>query len=104
MTKQTDANYKITDWQFDALGRVTSIWQPNRSRALNDAASVVYAYGMTKTAAPWVRTDTLKADGKTYTTLSAVRRPSARGSGRGASPAAVARRTALSCASGNVSA
>ncbi|MER7181519.1 polymorphic toxin-type HINT domain-containing protein [Streptomyces hyaluromycini] len=68
VTKQTDRNGKITEWQFDGLGRVTSIWKPNRSRALNDAPSVVYAYGMTKTAAPWVRTDTLKADGKTYTT------------------------------------
>lgn len=68
VTKQTDRNGKITEWQFDGLGRVTSIWKPNRSRALSDIPSVVYAYGMSKTAAPWVRTDTLKADGKTYTT------------------------------------
>ncbi|WTI72489.1 polymorphic toxin-type HINT domain-containing protein [Streptomyces sp. NBC_00728] len=70
VTKQTDRNGKITEWQLDALGRVTSIWKPNRSRALNDAANIVYAYGMpaAKDKAPWVRTDTLKADGKTYNT------------------------------------
>ncbi|WP_406834924.1 RHS repeat domain-containing protein [Streptomyces sp. AHU1] len=67
-TKITDANGKITEWQFDSLGRVTSIWKPNRSRALADAASLVYAYSLTKNQAPWVRTDTLKADGKTYNT------------------------------------
>ncbi|WP_427923935.1 polymorphic toxin-type HINT domain-containing protein [Streptomyces sp. cg40] len=66
VTKQTDRNSKVTEWQFDALGRVTSIWKPNRSRALKDAASLVYAYSLTKDKAPWVRTDTLKADGKTY--------------------------------------
>ncbi|MFD8615352.1 RHS repeat domain-containing protein, partial [Streptomyces sp. NPDC059631] len=68
--KQTDRNSKITEWQLDALGRVTSIWKPNRSRALNDAASIVYAYGMpaAKDNPAWVRTDTLKADGKTYNT------------------------------------
>ncbi|MQY40934.1 hypothetical protein SRB17_89680 [Streptomyces sp. RB17] len=68
VTKQTDRNGKVTEWQLDGLGRVTSIWKPNRSRALNDAASIVYAYGMAKDKAPWVRTDALKADGKTYNT------------------------------------
>ncbi|WP_308280835.1 RHS repeat-associated core domain-containing protein [Streptomyces barringtoniae] len=67
-TKQTDPNGKVTEWQFDALGRVTAIWKPNRARALNDAASLVYTYSLTKDKAAWVRTDTLKADGKTYTT------------------------------------
>ncbi|GHJ99405.1 hypothetical protein SY2F82_12030 [Streptomyces sp. Y2F8-2] len=68
VTKQTDANGKVTEWQFDALGRVTKIWKPNRSRALSDPASLVYTYSLTKAAAPWVRTDTLRADGKTYNT------------------------------------
>ncbi|MET7973180.1 RHS repeat-associated core domain-containing protein [Streptomyces mirabilis] len=68
VTKQTDANGKVTEWQFDALGRVTAIWKPNRSHALSDAASLVYAYSLAKDKAPWVRTDTLKADGKTYNT------------------------------------
>ncbi|WTL80298.1 RHS repeat-associated core domain-containing protein [Streptomyces sp. NBC_01518] len=68
VTKQTDANGKVTEWQFDGLGRVTSIWKPNRSHDLNDAASLVYTYNMAKDKAPWVRTDTLKADGKTYNT------------------------------------
>ncbi|MCX4919894.1 RHS repeat-associated core domain-containing protein [Streptomyces sp. NBC_00687] len=67
-TKVTDANGKVTEWQFDALGRVTGIWKPNRARSLSDVASLVYAYSITKDKAPWVRTDTLRADGKTYNT------------------------------------
>ncbi|THA33092.1 hypothetical protein E6W17_32055 [Streptomyces sp. A1547] len=65
-TKLTDANGKITEWSFDALGRLVSVWQPNRIRSLDDAASIVYAYGVEQDKASWVRTDTLKADGTTY--------------------------------------
>ncbi|WP_435191946.1 RHS repeat-associated core domain-containing protein [Streptomyces sp. bgisy126] len=65
-TKVTDANGKVTEWAFDALGRLTSVWKPNRIRAMQDAASIVYGYNVSNTAATWVRTDTLKSDGKTY--------------------------------------
>ncbi len=65
-TKTTDANGNVTEWSFDALGRLKSVWKPDRSRALNDAASIVYAYSVNNDKETWVRTDALKADGKTY--------------------------------------
>ncbi|MFI2429793.1 RHS repeat-associated core domain-containing protein [Streptomyces sp. NPDC018955] len=65
-TKTTDANGNITEWAFDALGRLQSVWKPDRSRALDDAASIVYAYSINNDKETWVRTDALKADGKTY--------------------------------------
>ncbi|MFK0121322.1 RHS repeat domain-containing protein [Streptomyces sp. NPDC090994] len=65
-TKTTDANGNITEWAFDALGRLRSVWKPDRSRALDDAASITYAYSVNNDKETWVRTDALKADGKTY--------------------------------------
>ncbi|WP_331740771.1 toxin glutamine deamidase domain-containing protein (plasmid) [Streptomyces sp. NBC_00015] len=65
-TKTTDANSNVTEWAFDALGRLVSVWQPNRSRTLGDAASIAYAYSINNDKETWVRTDALKNDGKTY--------------------------------------
>ncbi|MFJ3658811.1 RHS repeat-associated core domain-containing protein [Streptomyces nigra] len=65
-TKTTDANNNITEWSFDALGRLRSVWKPDRSRTLGDAASITYAYSVNNDKETWVRTDALKADGKTY--------------------------------------
>ncbi|MFF1446248.1 polymorphic toxin type 28 domain-containing protein [Streptomyces sp. NPDC058295] len=64
--KTTDANSNVTEWAFDALGRLVSVWKPNRSRTLGDAASIVYAYSINNDKETWVRTDALKNDGKTY--------------------------------------
>ncbi|MEV0695094.1 hypothetical protein, partial [Streptomyces sp. NPDC050388] len=64
--KSTDANGNVTEWSFDALGRLRSVWKPDRSRALGDAASIVYAYSVNNNKETWVRTDALKRDGKTY--------------------------------------
>jgi RHS repeat-associated protein len=66
-TKTTDANGNVTEWAFDALGRLRSVWKPDRSRTLGDAASITYAYSVNNDKETWVRTDALKADGKTYT-------------------------------------
>ncbi|GGS45176.1 hypothetical protein GCM10010238_38780 [Streptomyces griseoviridis] len=66
-TKTTDANGNVTEWAFDALGRLRSVWKPDRSRALDDAASITYAYSVNNDKETWVRTDALKADGKSYT-------------------------------------
>ncbi|WP_245607854.1 RHS repeat-associated core domain-containing protein [Streptomyces hokutonensis] len=65
-TKTTDANGNITEWAFDALGRLKSVWKPDRSHTLGDAASIVYAYSINNDKETWVRTDALKSDGKTY--------------------------------------
>ncbi|MFF4093256.1 RHS repeat-associated core domain-containing protein [Streptomyces sp. NPDC001834] len=64
--KTTDANGNVTEWSLDALGRLRSVWKPDRSRALGDAASIVYAYSINNNRETWVRTDALKADGRTY--------------------------------------
>ncbi|MFI1031221.1 RHS repeat-associated core domain-containing protein [Streptomyces sp. NPDC020951] len=65
-TKTTDANGNVTEWSLDALGRLVSVWKPNRSRTLGDAASIGYAYSINNDKETWVRTDALKNDGKTY--------------------------------------
>ncbi|MFJ9718927.1 RHS repeat-associated core domain-containing protein [Streptomyces sp. NPDC101213] len=65
-TKTTDANGNVTEWSFDALGRLLSVWKPDRSRALGNAASIVYDYSVNNDKETWVRTDALKADGQTY--------------------------------------
>ncbi|MFE5969106.1 RHS repeat-associated core domain-containing protein [Streptomyces sp. NPDC056463] len=65
-TKTTDANGNITEWAFDALGRLRSVWQPDRARTLGDAPSIAYTYSINNDKETWVRTDALKADGQTY--------------------------------------
>ncbi|MGV9557436.1 RHS repeat domain-containing protein [Streptomyces sp. NPDC003522] len=65
-TKKTNANNNVTEWAFDALGRLVSVWKPDRSRGLGNAASIVYAYSVNNDKETWVRTDALKADGQTY--------------------------------------
>jgi RHS repeat-associated protein len=65
-TKTTDANLNVTEWSFDALGRLRSLWKPDRSHTLGDAASIAYAYSINNDKETWVRTDALKADGQTY--------------------------------------
>ncbi|MFI9419092.1 RHS repeat-associated core domain-containing protein [Streptomyces werraensis] len=65
-TKTTDANGNTTEWAFDALGRLKSVWKADRARGLGDAASIVYTYSVNNNKETWVRTDALKADGKTY--------------------------------------
>nr|WP_238991932.1 RHS repeat-associated core domain-containing protein [Streptomyces sp. PAMC 26508] len=66
VTKSVDVNGATTEYAFDALGRLTEVWQPDRLRALGDTASIEYEYGVSNTVASWVRTGTIKADGKTY--------------------------------------
>ncbi|MDX3075893.1 RHS repeat-associated core domain-containing protein [Streptomyces sp. MI02-7b] len=66
--KVYDANNKVTETTYDALGRTTATWLPNRSHSANDAATYTYAYSVTNTAAPWSSVSVLKADGTTYNT------------------------------------
>ncbi|MFE7401759.1 polymorphic toxin-type HINT domain-containing protein [Streptomyces sp. NPDC057557] len=66
VTKSVDVNGSTTEYAFDALGRLTEVWQPDRLRGLGDAASIEYEYSVSNADASWVRTGTIKADGKTY--------------------------------------
>ncbi|MCF4135968.1 RHS repeat-associated core domain-containing protein [Streptomyces sp. Tue 6430] len=67
-TKTFDPNNRITETAYDALGRTTSVWLPNRSRAGQQSASYVFDYSISNTTPSWTSTGTLKADGNTYST------------------------------------
>ncbi|MDX3641099.1 RHS repeat-associated core domain-containing protein [Streptomyces sp. MB09-02B] len=66
--KVTDANNKITESEYDSLGRVTSVWLPNRFKVLSQTPNYVYAYNITNAGLSWVSTGALKGDGTGYNT------------------------------------
>ncbi|MFJ8939789.1 RHS repeat-associated core domain-containing protein [Streptomyces sp. NPDC102365] len=66
--KITDPNGRITESEFDSLGRVTKVWLPNRLKALNKTPNQTYAYRVTNSALPWVSTSSLNGDGSGYNT------------------------------------
>ncbi|MGI5473313.1 hypothetical protein [Streptomyces sp. CA-132043] len=66
--KATDPNGKITETEYDALGRVTKVWLPNRSRLAGKTPNYVYGYHLTRSDLPWVSTGTLRGDGGGYHT------------------------------------
>ncbi|WP_149825301.1 polymorphic toxin-type HINT domain-containing protein [Streptomyces tailanensis] len=63
-----DVNLKKTDLTYDALGRLTGVWLPNRSKDAGQSANTTFAYSVTNDAASWTSTSTLKADGSSYDT------------------------------------
>ncbi|MGH3659050.1 MAG: hypothetical protein ACRDUA_20555, partial [Micromonosporaceae bacterium] len=62
-----DPNSRRTDVSHDALGRITSVWAPGRSKAAGDTPQTKYAYGLRSTAPSYVTTQTMIHDG-TYLT------------------------------------
>ncbi|MEW2193877.1 polymorphic toxin-type HINT domain-containing protein [Streptomyces microflavus] len=62
-----DENLKKTELAYDALGRVTGVWMPNRVRGTQSPSST-FAYHVSSTEQSWVSTSTLKKDGTTYST------------------------------------
>lgn len=60
-TSTVDANGRRTDQTYDALGRLTAVWLPDRPKAGNSTGNYQYAYQLSKTGASWVRTDKLAA-------------------------------------------
>ncbi|MFI6608005.1 polymorphic toxin-type HINT domain-containing protein [Streptomyces sp. NPDC050507] len=66
-----DANTKKTEQAYDALGRVTEVWRPNRIRGTQDP-SLKFTYSLSNTTTSSVATATLKADGTSYNTSYAV--------------------------------
>ncbi|GGP57366.1 hypothetical protein GCM10010287_65100 [Streptomyces variabilis] len=63
-----DPNLKKTELAYDALGRLTDVWEPNRNRGAGDAPNQKFGYGLSATKPSWLSTSTLKADGTTYNT------------------------------------
>jgi len=70
--KVYDINNKITETTYDALGRQTATWLPNRSRASDYSPNYTYAYSVSNADNSWSSTSTLKADGSTYNTSYAI--------------------------------
>ncbi|MFF0437485.1 polymorphic toxin-type HINT domain-containing protein [Streptomyces sp. NPDC004327] len=66
-----DANLKKTELAYDALGRLTDVWLPNRIRG-TESPNTSYQYTLSNTKQSWVSTATLKADGTTYNTSYAI--------------------------------
>lgn len=71
-TTVVDPNTKRTDYTYDALGRVTALWLPNRSKTVNQTASLIYTYNISATVASSVTTGKLNSDGKTYNSTYAL--------------------------------
>ncbi|WP_316763687.1 RHS repeat-associated core domain-containing protein [Streptomyces herbicida] len=66
--KGTDPNNKVTESEYDSLGRITKLWLPNRSKALGKTPNYIYDYKVTSSDMSWVSTGTLKNDGSGYDT------------------------------------
>ncbi|WP_169501794.1 RHS repeat domain-containing protein [Kribbella catacumbae] len=62
-TAVLDANQRRTDLTYDALGRVTAVWTPGRSKAIGDGPNQRYSYGLRADAPTWVKTEALTANG-----------------------------------------
>ncbi|MFH9405289.1 RHS repeat-associated core domain-containing protein [Streptomyces sp. NPDC017638] len=67
--KVTDPNGKVTESEYDSLGRITKLWLPNRPRVLSKSPNYVYAYHVTSAGMSWVSTGTLRNDGSAYNTV-----------------------------------
>ncbi|WP_079185581.1 RHS repeat-associated core domain-containing protein [Streptomyces sp. NBRC 110465] len=67
-----DANLKKTERTYDALGRLTAVWGPNRSKSGGQAATTTFTYRMQANAPSWVASSSLKADGTSYNTSYAL--------------------------------
>ena len=63
-----DANLKKTESTYDALGRLTAVWLPNRNKAAGYGANSTFAYRISSAEPSWVSTSALKRDGETYNT------------------------------------
>ncbi|UUU37016.1 RHS repeat-associated core domain-containing protein [Streptomyces sp. CA-210063] len=71
-TKVYDVNTKLTETTYDALGRVTAVWLPNRLRSGEQSANYTFGYSVTNADTSWTSKSALKADGDTYNTAYTV--------------------------------
>ncbi|WP_331725311.1 RHS repeat-associated core domain-containing protein [Streptomyces zaomyceticus] len=58
---QTDPNGKRTDLAYDGLGRLTSVWLPDRLKA--QTPSIKYTYEARRDKVTWIRTEKIEGDG-----------------------------------------
>ncbi|MBT2398755.1 polymorphic toxin-type HINT domain-containing protein [Streptomyces sp. ISL-100] len=72
-----DMNGKRTDFEYDALGRLTSVWMPDRPKA-ELSPSIKYSYLVRKNAPVTVKTEKISNDGSygaEYTLYDGLLRP-----------------------------
>ncbi|MFJ6011531.1 polymorphic toxin-type HINT domain-containing protein [Streptomyces sp. NPDC092952] len=65
VSAQTDMNGKRTDLAYDGLGRIVSVWMPDRSKT-DHTPSIAYEYGIRADGANYLHTQKIKKDGATY--------------------------------------
>ncbi|HEY9264766.1 MAG TPA: RHS repeat-associated core domain-containing protein [Mycobacterium sp.] len=70
-TKTTDANGKITTGTYDALGRLTQVWEPGRVQG-TDTPTTKFAYAVRSSGVNAVTTQTLNHDGSAYVSSSVI--------------------------------
>ncbi|MFJ2829125.1 RHS repeat-associated core domain-containing protein [Streptomyces sp. NPDC087263] len=56
-----DPNNKKTQQTYDALGRLTGVWMPNRSKDGGQSANTTYTYTLERGKAPSIATSTIKS-------------------------------------------
>ncbi|MEU7825934.1 RHS repeat-associated core domain-containing protein [Catellatospora sp. NPDC049133] len=69
-----DANLRRTETTYDALGRATAIWLPNRKRSQLESASMTFGYLIRDNGPTVITTDTINARGG-YTTKKEIYDP-----------------------------
>ncbi|MGW7433212.1 HYD1 signature containing ADP-ribosyltransferase family protein [Streptomyces sp. NPDC054861] len=67
-SSQTDMNAKRSDLGYDALGRLTSVWLPDRTKGSGLTPSIKYTYLIRKDAPVAVKTERIENDGNSYGT------------------------------------
>ncbi|MFH8795565.1 polymorphic toxin-type HINT domain-containing protein [Streptomyces sp. NPDC017941] len=65
---QVDMNGKRSDIGHDALGRVTSVWMPDRPRDKDHTPAIKYSYQIRKSAPAAVKTEKIENSGTSYGT------------------------------------
>ncbi|MEU4242517.1 RHS repeat-associated core domain-containing protein [Actinoplanes sp. NPDC026619] len=65
---KTDEAGGLSSLTYDALGRLTAVWLPNKSRSAGAAANMTYGYSLSTTGPNVVTTNTLRDNGDGETT------------------------------------
>ncbi|MGW5233604.1 RHS repeat-associated core domain-containing protein [Streptomyces nodosus] len=76
--KVSDVNAKLTETSYDALGRSTAVWLPNRSRIALQGANYKFDYHLDSKNPSWVSTSTIRGEdvyNTSYTFYDSLLRP-----------------------------